>query len=404
MRTKYQVNFNRKAAIFVLAVGAAVVASVAYAALHTIAKTDTAIILAETEPSNSPVESPKPSEKCPDGETGTPSNCIKPEPLVLPPQANKCMPQSKLNVETNRCEYENGWPAVNPDLIPTGAAGFDDIRLEATEEPPTSSPDDKGAVRIVCEFSHMNFDDAIMYPGQQGKAHLHAYFGNADANYLSTPESIRTTGKSTCTGGIMNRSAYWMPAIIDDATGAPVKPRITQAYYKHGVVQEIPRGLRMISGDMRRTKPVHPSMRYQWFECDEVYKKHENNLVSCDNGHELTMVVAFPSCWDGKNLDSPNHQDHMAFEINGRCPGSHPKHLPIVTMKTYYPVKMVTGTSTWRLSSDNYAKNGQNAGYSSHADFMMGWDETLHKVLIDNCINKAKDCHSHLTGDGRKFY
>jgi hypothetical protein len=36
------------------------------------------------------------------------------------------------------------------------------------------------------------------------------------------------------------------------------------------------------------------------------------------------------SCWDGKNLDSPDHQSHMyntvndAFANSGECPASHP--------------------------------------------------------------------------------
>jgi len=296
-------------------------------------------------------------------------------------------------------------PLVDSALIPAGSTGFDNLRLQPTTEQPFDSPNDKGAFRVVCDYSHMNFDDAIVFPGQPWKAHLHAYFGNTGANYASTSESIRTTGNSTCTGGIMNRSAYWMPAIIDSSNNAPVKPRIAQMYYKHGVVQTIPRGLRMISGDMKRTTSVSTAWeRKAWFECNGVYANHQDNLIACGQGSELTLTVAFPPCWDGKNLDSPNHKDHMAFGENGVCPATHPKKLPTITMKTYYPVTKATGTATWRLSSDNYAKSGYNAGYSAHADFMMGWDEAIHKVTVDRCINPAKDCHAHLLGDGRMFY
>ncbi|EAQ86214.1 hypothetical protein CHGG_07467 [Chaetomium globosum CBS 148.51] len=40
--------------------------------------------------------------------------------------------------------------------------------------------------------------------------------------------------------------------------------------------------------------------------------------------------VRFPTCWDGKNLDSPDHMSHMSypelgtFESGGPCPESHP--------------------------------------------------------------------------------
>jgi hypothetical protein len=51
------------------------------------------------------------------------------------------------------------------------------------------------------------------------------------------------------------------------------------------------------------------------------------------------------SCWDGKNLDSPNHQDHVAHPeagatsfavVGGKCPASHPVKIPQV----HYEVSM----------------------------------------------------------------
>jgi len=45
------------------------------------------------------------------------------------------------------------------------------------------------------------------------------------------------------------------------------------------------------------------------------------------------------SCWDGKNLDSPNHMDHIAHPtggpatfavVDGKCPASHPVKIPQV--------------------------------------------------------------------------
>jgi hypothetical protein len=122
------------------------------------------------------------------------------------------------------------------------------------------------------------------------------------------------------------------------------------------------------------------------------------------------MQVDFPNCWDGKNLDSPNHKDHMAYAANSyvtnnTCPATHPVRIPQISIIVYYDVTdAVRGTSYWRLVSDNYDPTTAFAGYSAHADFMMGWDETIHKGIVDNCINSLKDCHAHLLGDGRTFY
>lgn len=47
------------------------------------------------------------------------------------------------------------------------------------------------------------------------------------------------------------------------------------------------------------------------------------------------------SCWDGKNLDSPNHKDHVAYPVDGpssfattgTCPSSHPVKIPQVMLE-----------------------------------------------------------------------
>jgi hypothetical protein len=356
--------------------------------------------------------------------TGTWPNCVP-----IPPPKPDCDEYTIYNAVTNKCDpipcdagftgwkpvcapvvvtppvsglinYTDGRPSIDTSKIPAKVAGYSNIRTNPTNEQPTSSVDN-GAFRIVCDFSHMNFDDPIVFPNQQNATHLHAYFGNTGANYLSTPESIRTSGNSTCHGGILNRSAYWAPPVIDTATNAPVKPSHVMVYYKHSTVEVIPRGLRMIAGDAKRTTTKRGNT---WFECNEVYANHPDNIIPCGQGGKLTQVVAFPACWDGKNLDSPNHKDHMAFTDAGVCPATHPRKLPTITMIIHYPIATSAGTANWRLSSDMYAKNGYNAGYSSHADFMMGWEETTHKVIVDKCINAKKDCHAHLLGDGRMIY
>lgn len=291
-------------------------------------------------------------------------------------------------------------PAVDRTKIPTGSTGWSTIRLQPTGEQPAAGGWDNGAFRVPCGFSHMNFDDAIIAPGVQNFTHLHAYFGNTNVDFRSTPESIRTTGNSTCNGGIMNRSAYWSPVVIDTATNTPIKPNGSQIYYKHATAQPMPTGLRMISGNAKRTASIPDQWkRKAYFECNSVYSNKQDAIPACTG--EVQMKIEFPQCWNGKDLDSPNHQDHMAFSDNG-CPATHPVRVPTITMITYWPAP--NGTANWRLSSDNYEKNGQNAGYSAHADFMNGWDEVLHKTAVDNCINKGLDCHSHILGDGRAYY
>lgn len=65
-----------------------------------------------------------------------------------------------------------------------------------------------GQFRTFCQFSHLSYDDPIIFPGQPGKSHLHMFFGNTDTNANSTIKSIINTGGSTCDGGPLNRTSY----------------------------------------------------------------------------------------------------------------------------------------------------------------------------------------------------
>ncbi|MES2182809.1 MAG: DUF1996 domain-containing protein, partial [Pseudomonadota bacterium] len=293
-------------------------------------------------------------------------------------------------------------PVVNLALIPAGFAGYSDLRVlpvDANSEKIADSPDDKGAFRVWCQYSHMLNDDPIVFPGGQGKSHLHTFFGNTGANYTSTSESIRTTGNSTCNGGIMNRSSYWVPSAILNTV--PLKPDHSLIYYKHQTVTAFPKGLKMIAGSMASTGP-QANVAY---ECNELYSSHSDHIPPCAQGGLLSMIVEFPSCWDGKNLDSADHKSHMAFAdtIYSACPAAHPVKLPTIKMITYYRLTDPTGTANIRLSSDNYPTS-LPAGYSGHADVMVGWDETIEQAWVKGCINAGKDCHASLLGDGRYFY
>ena len=102
-------------------------------------------------------------------------------------------------------------PIVNVALIPRPASAFTTQRvrvLSATELTNSNLqpvPTDVGAFREPCNFSHMAFDDPIVFPGQPGAAHLHTFIGNDGTNALSTGDSLTGSGNSTCTGGTLNQ-------------------------------------------------------------------------------------------------------------------------------------------------------------------------------------------------------
>ena len=59
------------------------------------------------------------------------------------------------------------------------------------------------------------------------------------------------------------------------------------------------------------------------------------------------------SCWDGVNLDSPDHRSHVAypesgtFEGGGPCPKSHPIKIPQVLYETIWDTRGFNDKSIW---------------------------------------------------------
>ena len=254
-------------------------------------------------------------------------------------------------------------------------------------------------------------DDPIVYPGQPGMSHLHVFFGNTATNAFSTAETIRTQGNSTCRGGVSNRSSYWIPAMIDTTTGAPLTPDEPIFYYKQGYVispssaiQKLPEGLRMIAGDASNATASGGAWRYACL--DKTFMRVLNDgkqIPVCPAGSvSLQIEVFFPQCWDGRNLDSPDHKSHMAYPVQFKCPSTHPVALPEITFVVGYPLG-AGNTTKWRLSSDTYPAN-LPAGYSMHADWFNGWKRDVSDSWAKNCIEKSLDCGAHLVGDGRELY
>ena len=302
-------------------------------------------------------------------------------------------------------------PAVDINKNVISASGFSNLRIQATSATTNASG---GDFRITCEVSHMSNDDPIVYPNQKGAAHHHTFFGNTSTNYASDVNNMSATGNSTCAGGIANRSAYWMPSMIDTTTNTPISDISSLFYYKTGyggvpnnLIVAPPKGLRMISGNSKATTADTANVGYSCIPQTGFTTKWTSNIQNCNVGDILVMAVSFPQCWDGKNLDSPDHISHMAnsgnFPTANKCPSTHPVALPAITFNAKFKIKKANEALKWRLASDNYATT-LPGGYSGHADWINGWDETVMAGIIKNCINAGRDCHAYLLGNGTTLF
>lgn len=322
-----------------------------------------------------------------------PATVVSVAPLSVPARASSLAPSVDLT-KIAMPAIGSSTLSVAPSAITTNASG--------------------GDFRTTCSMSHMSFDDPIVFPGQSGRAHLHTFFGNTAVNAAATADSIRTSGASTCAGGIANRSSYWVPTLIDTADGTPIRPDSMMVYYKSGLVdgasiRALPPGLRMIAGDPAGKGPGNGGVAR--FKCvggpNNQNDKYGTTFGNCDVGAELISEVMFPQCWDGVNLDSPDHMSHMAYPWsptgNHACPATHPVALPAITFNVHYAVRSKDAPLRWKLSSDTYDKS-LPGGYSSHGDWFNGWKSDISEAWAKNCIQGKKDCQANLLGDGRILF
>jgi hypothetical protein len=248
---------------------------------------------------------------------------------------------------------------------------------------------------MTCPPSHDLMDDPIVFPNQPGASHLHVFLGNtttnADSTYASMTQSRLTT---TCPSDTGDESGYWIMAVYNNGVQVDPQsayaPHTAQFYYRKDnlkagtVIQSFPAGLKMIAGNAHATSvadnpELGPELYYGCSDDSEPTK--ETAPINCLTGY-ITIHVGFPNCWDGVNLDSPDHHSHMAYPSSGVCPSDHPVAVPRMIYRTEYPVG--TDSSGVTLSS--------GPTYTLHGDFWNTWVQSDLDSLVANCLNTSTDC------------
>ncbi len=339
------------------------------------------------------------------------------------------------------------------------------VRSDCGQDAPASSVVDPagsgggGAFRVDCLQSHMGFDDPIVYPGDPGKSHLHVFFGNTSTSAASDLTDMSLTGRSTCAGGTANATGYWVPAVIyscpKDSTDPCDKARDGEvqqfsdmnAYYKcpsSGIIRPagdpeggyrcstggyggtparwFPIGFRMITGDPNSNHPINNNtggiVCYRngtgYASFDHIPTTAEGIAQGgCD---ELNIFPQFYECWDGVNIDSPDHKSHVAHaDYYAGCPATHPVLLPWIGLNVHLMNVVTADLDYLRFSSDPPKSSGQPAGWTLHSDWANGWSHdpnfngfgkgTVTDIIMRNCYHLTgtpmlvNDCHNQLLGD-----
>ncbi len=301
--------------------------------------------------------------------------------------------------------------------------------------PGPEAPGIQGAFRFLCAPSHNAYDDPIVYPGQPGKSHLHTFFGNSKSDANSTYTSLRTSGDSTCNNAL-NRSAYWIPAMMN-GHGKVVMPDYVAIYYKRAPADSIyckppyatsclalPRGLRYVFGyNMSNPANSSPAGSYYW-NCtggsdavSGIFPNIAQAAKGCPVGARLGALLSSATCWNGTELDSPDHRSHMAFpQQDGYghlvCPATHPYILPQFTLGAWYTTDETLDRSgnesatanTWFLASDRMTGMAAAVpGTTLHSDWWGAWEDSIQAIWTANCIDKALSCSAGDLGNGTQM-
>ncbi|KAI5860551.1 hypothetical protein GGS23DRAFT_228445 [Durotheca rogersii] len=274
--------------------------------------------------------------------------------------------------------------------------------------------------------------DPVVNPGEQA-THYHSIMGGSNFGINTRGDDLLS---SECTTTTIKRdfSNYWVPTLFFQDPENPSSFEKVPLFYmnvyyffeaSNSTVEPFPVGLKMLSGDSslrdppafgggRNLDPTKgPIQPVQWTCPRQSYDppsypadsdgttaglQDPGNagagagfpLYNCDGTYSpLRQDIHFPSCYNpAAGID--DYQNNMAWPTAGaggllECPAGwlHVPHL-------FYEVYWDTPAFADRWTPDGKTQpfvlsNGDATGYSSHADFISGWEPDTLAAIIGSC-------------------
>jgi hypothetical protein len=289
---------------------------------------------------------------------------------------------------------------------PPAADDFVDIRQVQpnAKDPKAKAGASTGTFISACGTNaegHRNSDNFMVTPGKvNGAQHVHEYVGNLSTDAFSTNESLDAAG-TTCANG--DKSTYFWPTLrntaaqgndvnangggLDGNFGQIIQAKSAQLQFRGnpaGPVTAMPKDLAIITGDAKAVTNGDANAKAAW-TCTGFEDRTTTKYPLCPAGSDLVRILDFPSCWDGKNLDSADHRQQVVFpKANGKC-GKGRVAIPQLRETLTFP------TPNGRNFALDSFPDQQHNPITDHGDFMNVMPDPLMAKAVD-CINTGKTC------------
>ncbi|KAH9897355.1 hypothetical protein F4778DRAFT_771825 [Xylariomycetidae sp. FL2044] len=289
----------------------------------------------------------------------------------------------------------------------------------------------QAALRFGCSTLSIQRIDPLVEPGNVPSAHLHQIVGGNGFNATMDPADGDLGEKGTCTTCTFSEdfSNYWTAVMFfKHANGTYKKVPIMQntalpnginggmtIYYTqqdfssngNTKITAFQPGFRMTVGSPTADSKYGKGLKFVCLQNKGTRFPELDDFptTKCPGG--IMTVHHFPACWDGKNLDSPDHQSHMyntvndAFQNSGACPESHPVRVPQLAYETLWDTTQFNNLWPADGSQPFTLSYGDNKGFGTHADYVFGWKgDSLQNAMDSSCMFNACENGQPLASQG----